>query len=70
MFQQTVTIGLDDLSFLLVDYDSGGKVREVRYPLDLNTSDVKRPEGVMGGAVMEVEHDLEMLNYLWDNCFL
>ena len=63
------TIGLDDLSFLLVDYDSGGKIREVRYPLDLNTSEVKRPEGAMGGGVVEVEHDLEMLNYVWDNCF-
>ena len=24
--------GLDDLSFLLVDYDSGGEIRQVRYP--------------------------------------
>ncbi len=64
------TIGLDDLSFLLVDYDSGGEIRQVRYPLDLNTSTVKRPEGATGGAIVEVEHDLEMLNYIWDDCFL
>ena len=62
--------GLHDLSFLLVDYDSGGEIRQVRYPLDLNTSTVKRPEGAMGGAIVEVEHDLEMLNYIWDDCFL
>ena len=60
-------IGLDDHSFLLVDYDSGGEIRQVRYPLDLNSSTVKRPEGATGGAVVEVEHDLEMLNYVWDN---
>jgi hypothetical protein len=36
------TIGLDDLSFLLVDYDSGGKIQQVRYPLDLNTSSVQQ----------------------------
>jgi len=64
------TIGLDDLLFMLVDYDSGGEIRQVRYPLDLNTSTVKRPEGATGGAIVEVEHDLEMLNYIWDNCFL
>jgi len=62
--------GLDDLSFLLVDYDSGGEIRQVRYPLDLNSSTVKQPEGATGGAIVEVEHDLEMLNYIWDDCFL
>ena len=62
--------GLDDLSFMLVDYDSSGEIRQVRYPLDLNSSTVKRPEGATGGAVVEVGHDLEMLNYIWDDCFL
>jgi serine/threonine protein kinase len=38
-------VGLDDLSFFLVDYGSGGEIQQVRYPLDLNTSTVKRPEG-------------------------
>ena len=64
------TIGLNVLSFLLVDFDSGGEIRQARYPLDLNTSTVKRPEGATGGAIVEVEHDLEMLNYIWDDCFL
>ena len=64
------SVGLGDLSFLLVDYDSGGEIQQVRYPLDLNTSTVKRPEGATGGAIVEVEHDLEMLNYIWDDCFL
>ena len=59
-------VGLDNLSFLLVDYDSSGEIPQVRYPLDLNISTVKRPEGATGGAIVEVEHDLEMLNYIWD----
>jgi len=63
-------VGLDDPSFLLVDFDSGGEIRQVRCALDLNTSTVKRPEGATGGAIVEVEHDLEMLNYIWDDCFL
>ena len=63
-------VGLDDPLFLLVDFDSGGEIQQVQYALDLNTSTVKRPEGATGGAIVEVEHDLEMLNYIWDDCFL
>jgi hypothetical protein len=63
-------VGLDDLSFLLVDYDSGGEIWQVQYPLELNTSTVKQPEGATGGAIVGVEHDLEMLNYIRDDCFL
>jgi serine/threonine protein kinase len=63
------TVGLGDSSFFLVDFDSGGEIRQVRYPLDLNTLTVKRPEGATGGAIVEVEHDLEMLNNIWGDCF-
>lgn len=56
---------LDNLSFLLVDFDSSGEIRQVRYPLDLNTSTVQRPKGATGGAVVEAEHDLQMLHYIW-----
>ncbi|KDR71093.1 hypothetical protein GALMADRAFT_144169 [Galerina marginata CBS 339.88] len=54
-----------DGPFLIVDYDSCGGIKQVRYPLYLNTVSVKRPEGAIGGAVIEVEHDLEMLEYIW-----
>ena len=55
-----------DLSFLVVDYDSCGKMKQVRYPLDLNTKSVWRPEGATGGAIIEAEHDLLMLDHIWD----
>lgn len=59
-------VGFNDGSFLVVDYDSCGKIEQVRYPLNLNTTSVKRPEGATGGAVIEVGHDLEMLDHIWD----
>jgi hypothetical protein len=66
----SVDVLLLNLSFLLVDFDAAGEIRQVRYPLDLNTLSVNRPKGATGGALVEVEHDLEMLNYIWDDCFL
>ena len=59
--------GFNDGSFLVVDYDSCGITKQVRYPLNLNTTSVQRPEGATGGAVIEAEHDLEMLDYIWDS---
>jgi RIO-like serine/threonine protein kinase len=59
--------GFNDPPFLVVDYDSCGKIKQVRYPLNLNTTSVQRPEGATGGAVIEVEHDLEMLDHIWDS---
>jgi serine/threonine protein kinase len=58
--------GFNDGSFMMVDYDSSGVIKQVRYPLDLNTTTVKRPQGATGGAIVEVEHDLEMLDTIWD----
>lgn len=58
--------GFIDWSFLVIDYDSCGKMMQVRYPLNLNTTTVQRPEGATGRAIIEAEHDLEMLDHIWD----
>jgi len=62
-------VGDDDLSFSfsLVDYDSSGEIRKVRYPLDLNTRSVKRPDGAVGGGIIELDHDIEMVEYIWND---
>ena len=60
------TLNQDGLSFLVVDFDSCGEMKQVRYPLNLNTTTVQRPEGATGGAIIEAEHDLEMLDHVWD----
>lgn len=60
--------GFDEVdgSFLLVDYDFCGKAQEVRYPFDLNTTSVWRPEEATGGAIIEAKHDLQMLDWIWN----
>ena len=39
----------------------------VLYHFDLNTTSVWRPEGATGGAIIEAEHDLEMVDHIWDS---
>lgn len=57
--------GFDDGSFILVDFDSCGGIKKLRFPFCLNTKTVKRPRAA-GGAIIETEHDLEMLDTIWD----
>lgn len=49
----------------VIDYDWAGPVGEVKYPDRVNTEDIKRPMGVKSGAVIEVEHDKEMISLLF-----
>jgi tRNA A-37 threonylcarbamoyl transferase component Bud32 len=44
--------GFIDWSFMVVDYDSCGKMKQVRYPLNLNTKTIWQPEGATGGAII------------------
>jgi len=47
-------------TFQLVDFDWSGRIGEARYPLDVNTTSVKRPDAVAGGELIKAEHDIEM----------
>ena len=58
--------GFNDWSFRVVDYDSCGEMKQVRYPLNLNTTSVWQLEGATGGTIIEAEHDMEMLDHIWD----
>lgn len=42
-------------------------MKQVRYRLNLNTMSVRQPEGAAGGTIIEAEHDLEMLERIWDS---
>ena len=47
----------------LVDFDWCGEAGKGRYPVDINNGpDILWPEGVSAGSVMEMEHDITMLN--------
>jgi hypothetical protein len=52
--------GPGKLSMMLVDFDWGGVEGAVRYPLAMNCVGVRRPKGVVDGALVTTSHDLEM----------
>jgi RIO-like serine/threonine protein kinase len=46
---------------LVVDFDWGGKKREVHYPVLINNHTVYRPPNVVGDQIITTEHDLLMV---------
>ena len=48
-----------------MDFDWSGRIGEARYPLDVNTISVN-DQMLAGGELIKAEHDLEMLEYIWE----
>ncbi|GBE81754.1 hypothetical protein SCP_0401270 [Sparassis crispa] len=57
--------GLIDVK--LIDFDWAGPVGEVRYPPNVNRVTVRRPAGVFDGELIEKEHDLTMIGFMFHN---
>jgi tRNA A-37 threonylcarbamoyl transferase component Bud32 len=55
----------DDVRIHFVDFDWAGKVGEAKYPFNINTKTVKRPDGVEGGVLITREHDEIMARYMF-----
>ncbi len=51
---------------LLLDFDWAGKAGEVLYPGDINCATVRRPPGVTGCEPIEKEHDLAIIDLVFD----
>jgi len=64
-FRDTNFVVGDDNRFMLLDFDWAGPVEEARYPMYVNRTDIRRPEGACDGKKILVKHDLEMLKYLF-----
>ncbi|KAF8322897.1 uncharacterized protein EI90DRAFT_3077263 [Cantharellus anzutake] len=50
---------------LLVDFDWAGKIEEVRYPMNVNNVDIKRPTGAVDGELIKPDHDIDMIKYMF-----
>ena len=50
---------------ILLDFDWAGKVGEVRYPMNVNNRDIKRPDGAVDGRLILAEHDIEMMDFMF-----
>jgi serine/threonine protein kinase len=53
-----------EAGFMLVDFDWAGIIGEVRYPSNINITEMRRPEGVLDGELITAEHDMMMLHYM------
>jgi serine/threonine protein kinase len=52
---------------MLLDFDWAGAIGEARYPMNVNTTDIRRPVGVVDDALILAAHDLEMVYILPTN---
>lgn len=48
----------------LVDFDWAGEYPDAKYPMNINESTVRRPDGATSGEVITPEHDMFMVNRL------
>ncbi|KAI5986002.1 hypothetical protein EDC04DRAFT_2589995 [Pisolithus marmoratus] len=61
-----VMVTKDRLGWMLVDFDWSGKIEEVRYPMNVNRGlGLRRPEGALDGELILANHDMEMLDYMF-----
>jgi hypothetical protein len=55
----------DGEHFMLLDFDWAGLIHETRYPMYVNRRDIQRPEGARDCEEITVQHDLDMLKYMF-----
>ncbi|KAG2055286.1 hypothetical protein BDR06DRAFT_934328 [Suillus hirtellus] len=56
----------DNKDFMLLDFDWAGPKQETNYPIRVNRTDIRRPDDARDGQKITTEHDLEMLNLIFD----
>ena len=50
---------------MLLDFDWAGKIGEVRYPMNVNVTEVRRPDGAIDKKLVLAEHDMAMIGYMF-----
>jgi hypothetical protein len=59
-------IRTDDTSDIkLIDFDWAGEVNVVRYPMNVNCTDIRRPDTAYDGELVTKEHDLDMIEFMF-----
>jgi len=53
-------------NFMLIDFDWAGPVGQTFYPMFVNRRAIERPDDAQDGMMIKPEHDMEMLEYLFD----
>lgn len=55
-----------DVRLHFIDFDWAGRVEEAKYPMGVNTISVKRPATVKYDALITKEHDIAMVENLFE----
>jgi serine/threonine protein kinase len=50
---------------MLLDFDWAGEIGRVRYPMNVNNVDIKRPEGAHDNELIKPEHDIFMIDSMF-----
>jgi hypothetical protein len=50
---------------MLVDFDWSGVIGEVRYPMNVNKTQLWRPERVSDGELIKSDDDIDMLEHIF-----
>jgi tRNA A-37 threonylcarbamoyl transferase component Bud32 len=51
---------------MLVDFDWAGVIGEVRYPMNVNNVDIKRPDGAHDNELVMAQHDMLMIDFMFE----
>jgi len=51
---------------MLVDFDWAGVIGDVRYPMNVNDVDIKRPYGACDNELIMAQHDMLMVDFMFE----
>ena len=57
----------DSPGIMLIDFDWAGVMGEVRYPMNVNDVDIRRPYGAHDDEPITAEHDNIIIEYMFEN---
>ena len=52
---------------MLLDFDWAGAIGEIQYPMNVNITDIRRPEGAIDKQLVLAEHDMAMIVYMFND---
>ena len=52
---------------MLLDFDWAGEIGEIRYPMNVNITEIRRPNGAIDKQLVLAEHDMAMIAYMFND---
>jgi hypothetical protein len=52
---------------MLLDFHWAGEIGEIRYPMNMNITEIRRPDGAIDKQLVLAEHDMAMIAYMFND---